>query len=293
MVFPVVMIVFGIVLLISGAYLIHKVLQQTNHYRRQWLGYLAFIAVFILSYSASIFYGLLVDPHCLNNFYASVLLLGATYIYSSCRLMTKTIQKMELMDDFKNRYELLRHHATYDSLTGCTNREYLFEMMNTRFQQVKMNGDCVIVLFIDMDKFKTVNDRYGHDVGDNTLQAFGTLLRQRLRKDDMVARYGGDEFIVLMGNTSMDEAKKIAENLIIVARKLFKEGNLSQLHLGCSIGITQMNHHSASVNTVIKEADLACYAAKQKTINGSVCVYSPMLATKNNAIHLSRNQIAQ
>ncbi|WP_457589400.1 GGDEF domain-containing protein, partial [Legionella pneumophila] len=131
----------------------------------------------------------------------------------------------------------------------------------------------VIVLFIDMDKFKAVNDRYGHDAGDNTLQTFGQLLTQRLRKDDIVARYGGDEFIAVMENISIDEAKKIAENLITVTRQSFKEGILSELNLGCSIGITQMNSHSASVNTVIKEADLACYAAKQRKINGSVCVY--------------------
>ncbi|MCZ4683519.1 GGDEF domain-containing protein, partial [Legionella pneumophila] len=71
------------------------------HYRWQWLVYLAFIGAFILSYAASIFYGLLVDPHCLNYFYAGVFLLGATYVYLSCRLMTKTIQKMDVMDDLK------------------------------------------------------------------------------------------------------------------------------------------------------------------------------------------------
>jgi diguanylate cyclase (GGDEF)-like protein len=286
------MIVVGIVFLVGGAYLISGLLYQTNHYRRQWLVYLAFIGVFILSYSASIFYGILVDPHCLNYFYASVLLLGASYVYLSCRLMTKTIQKMELMDDFKNRYETLRHHAKYDLLTGCNNREYLFEILNTRYQQIKINGGAVIVLFIDMDKFKAVNDQYGHDVGDTTLQAFGTLLRQRLRKNDVVARYGGDEFIVLMENSSMDEAKKIADNLVTVASQSFKEGILSMINLGCSIGITQMNHHSASVNAVIKEADLACYAAKQKTINGSVCIYSQMLATQNNSMGSCVNQIA-
>nr|WP_255666602.1 MULTISPECIES: GGDEF domain-containing protein [unclassified Legionella] len=120
---------------------------------------------------------------------------------------------------------------------------------------------------------------------------FGGLLRQRLRRDDVVARYGGDEFIVLMENTSMDEAKKIAENLITEAKKSLKEGTLSELNLDYSIGITQMNHHSASVNTVIKEADLACYAAKQRKINGSVCVYNSMITTKNNAINFSGNQI--
>ncbi|HCP5225445.1 TPA: diguanylate cyclase, partial [Legionella pneumophila] len=72
----------------------------------------------------------------------------------------------------------------------------------------------------------------------------------------------------------------------------FKEGILSELNLGCSIGITQMNPHSASVNTVIKEADLACYAAKQRKINGSVCVYSPMLATTNHPIDTSIHPIA-
>ncbi|HAU2399755.1 TPA: diguanylate cyclase [Legionella pneumophila] len=292
MVIPVVMIVFGIAFLANGAYLIDGLVQQRNHYRRLGLVSLAFIGIFILSYLASIFYGLLVDPHCLNYFYGSVFLLAATYIYFSCHLVTKTIQKVELMADFKSRYELLRQHAQYDSLTGCHNRETLFEVLNTRLQQIKMHGGWVIVLFIDMDKFKTVNDRYGHDAGDNTLQTFGQLLTQRLRKDDIVARYGGDEFIAVMENISIDEAKKIAENLITVTRQLFKEGILSELNLGCSIGITQMNPHSASVNTVIKEADLACYAAKQRKINGSVCVYSPMLATTNHPIDTSIHPIA-
>ncbi|HAT1958825.1 TPA: diguanylate cyclase [Legionella pneumophila subsp. pneumophila] len=293
MVFPVIMIVIGIVFLIGGAYLIKSILQQTNHYRWLWLVYLVFIGAFILSYSASIFYGLLVDPHCLNYFYGSVFLLGATYVYLSCRLMTKTIQKMEVMDDLKNRYELLRHHVKYDSLTGCHNRETLFEMLNTRFQQITSNDGWAIVLFIDMDKFKAVNDRYGHDVGDNTLAAFGQLLRQRLRKDDIVARYGGDEFIAVMEHISLDEAKKIAENLITVAKQSFKKGILSKLNLGCSIGITQMNPHSASVNSVIKEADLACYAAKQRKINGSVCVYNPMIATRNDTIDLGIHHVAE
>ncbi|HCW6752871.1 TPA: GGDEF domain-containing protein [Legionella pneumophila] len=282
MVIPVFMILLGIGFLINGAYLINKLLQQTNHYRRQYLIYLAFIGVFILSYSASIVYGLLVDPHCLNYFYATVFLLGATYIDSSCHLMTKTMQKMELMDDFKNRYETLRHHATYDSLTGCNNREYLFEMLNTRFQQIQLHGGEVVVLFIDLDRFKAVNDRFGHDTGDTVLQTFGQFLRQRLRKDDVVARYGGDEFIVLMENTSLSEAKKIAENLVTAATQSLNGELLDTLDLGCSIGITQMSRHSVSVNAAIKEADLACYAAKQRKINGAVCVYSPMLATTSN-----------
>ncbi|MCZ4682421.1 GGDEF domain-containing protein, partial [Legionella pneumophila] len=122
---------------------------------------------------------------------------------------------------------------------------------------------------------------------------FGQLLRQRLRKDDIVARYGGDEFIAVMEHVSLDEAKKIAENLITVAKQSFKKGILSKLNLGCSIGITQMNPHSASVNSVIKEADLACYAAKQRKINGSVCVYNSMLATRNDTIDLGIHQVAE
>ncbi|WP_106225071.1 GGDEF domain-containing protein [Legionella pneumophila] len=293
MVIPVVMIVFGIVFLINGAYLVNRLLQQTNQYRWQWLAYLAFISFFILSYSASIFYGLFVDPHCLNYFYASVFLMGATTIDFSCRLMTKTMQKMELMDDIKNRYDLLRHHATYDSLTGCNNREYLFDVLSTRFQQIKLNGGEVVVLFIDLDRFKAVNDRFGHDVGDSVLQTFGKLLRQRLRKDDVVARYGGDEFIVLMEKTSLSEAKRIAENLVTVATQSINEGLLDSLDLGCSIGITQMSRHSDSVNAAIKEADLACYAAKQRKTDGAVCLYSPMLAVTNNHIVSCIKQMAK
>ncbi|HAT7052158.1 GGDEF domain-containing protein [Legionella pneumophila serogroup 1] len=280
MVISIVMILFGIVFLSRGAYLIKAVLQQTSYYRPQWHAYLAFIAFFIASYLATIIYGVLVDPHCLNYFYATIFLVGGLYVYLSCHLTTKTIRKIELMDTLKMSYEKLHYHANHDSLTGCNNRESLFEILKNRFQQIKLDGGQLIVMFIDMDGFKAVNDHYGHDVGDTTLQYFGQLLRQRLRKDDIVARYGGDEFVIVMEQISSEDAQKIAEDIVRTTQQSINEETLPPLKLGCSIGITQMNNQSTSFNAVIKEADRACYAAKQRKINGSVCMYSQVLSSE-------------
>ncbi|HGC5940477.1 TPA: GGDEF domain-containing protein [Legionella pneumophila] len=282
MVISIVMILFGIAFLASGAYLINDVLRHTNYYHLQWLAYLVFIAFFIASYLATIIYGVLVDPHCLNYFYATLFLVGGLYVYLSCHLTTKTIRTIELMDHLKMSYEKLHYHANHDSLTGCTNRGALFEILKTRFQQIKLDGGQLIVMFIDMDGFKAVNDHYGHDVGDTTLHHFGQLLRQRLRKDDIVARYGGDEFVIVMEHISSNDAQKIAEDIVRTTQQSINQETLPPLKLGCSIGITQMNNQSTSFNAVIKEADRACYAAKQRKINGSVCMYSQVLSNENS-----------
>ena len=271
---PISMITLGILLLSKGGHLILSLLQETNGYRSHWIAYLSLIVVFILCYLGAIYYGVYIDPHCLNYFYASVFLLGGFYVYLSCHLLTKTIKKTELVDDLTSRFETLKHRSKHDGLTQCTTREYLFEVLNARFQELKRRGGMVVILFIDMDGFKAINDGYGHDVGDVVLHNFARLLRQRLRKNDMAARYGGDEFIVVLENITLDEAYTIAQEIVQIAPLAYKGKELS---VGCSIGLSLLTPESSSINKVIKEADIACYAAKQDKTNGSVCLYTPSL----------------
>ncbi|WP_419421582.1 GGDEF domain-containing protein (plasmid) [Legionella sp. D16C41] len=174
------------------------------------------------------------------------------------------------MDDLTSRFEALEHRVKHDGLTGCNTRDHLFDVLNTRFQAMKKSNKVLVILFIDMDNFKLVNDCYGHDAGDVVLKNFGQLLKQLLRKDDIVVRYGGDEFIILMENVSIDKACDIAKDIIHLTQQgLSKE----LITISCSIGISQLNPDSSSITDVIREADVACYAAKQKATNGSICVY--------------------
>lgn len=271
---PISMITLGILLLSKGGHLILSLLQETNGYRSHWIAYLSFIAVFILCYLGAIFYGVYIDPHCLNYFYASVFLLGGFYVYLSCHLLATTIKKTELVDDLTSRFETLKHRSKHDGLTQCNTREYLFEELNSRFQIIKRSGGMLVILFIDMDGFKAINDRLGHDVGDVVLHHFGRLLKLRLRKNDMAARYGGDEFIVVLDNITLDDAYIIAQEIVQIAPLAYKDKTLS---LGCSIGLSLLTPESSSINTTIKEADMACYAAKQDKTNGSVRLYNPSL----------------
>lgn len=136
----------------------------------------------------------------------------------------------------------------------------------------------LVVLFIDLDGFKAINDRYGHDVGDGVLHNFGRLLKQRLRKNDMAARYGGDEFIVVLDNITVDDAYMIAQEIVQIAPLAYTGEALSP---GCSIGLSILTQDTPSINTTIKEADMACYAVKQDKTNGSVCLYNPSLGNRS------------
>lgn len=268
------MIALGIVFLSKGGRLIHGLLQETNGYRSHWIAYLCLIGVFILCYLGAIYYGLYIDPHCLNYFYAGVFFLGGFYVYLSCHLISKTIKKTEMVDDLTSRFETLKHRSKHDGLTQCNTREYLFEELNSRFQLIKRSGGMLAILFIDMDGFKTINDQYGHDIGDVVLRNFGRLLKLRLRKNDMAARYGGDEFIVVLDKITLDDAYMIAQEIVRMAPLAYKGEELS---VGCSIGLSLLTQESSSINITLKEADIACYAAKQGKTNGSVCLYTPSL----------------
>lgn len=275
---PISIIIVGIGFLAKGAHLIFRLLRQTLYYRVQWISYLFLIAFFIISYAGCIIYGIYYDPHCLNYWYATLFLLGGVYVYLSCNLMMNTMNKMELMDDITMRYELLKQRSTLDSLTGCLTRDYLLEVLNYRFQKIKLDEGMLVILFIDMDGFKAINDNHGHEIGDRALQQFTQLLKQRLRKEDLVCRYGGDEFIVLMEHIAVEDAQKIAEDIVFRGTQLNQDNVPST---GCSIGIASLNKHSSSITEAIRQADVACYAAKKTKSKNPVCIYSAFLSLPN------------
>lgn len=164
----------------------------------------------------------------------------------------------------------LKAKAETDSLTGLLNRESFQETFAAQFQQCAVTGTSLSVLMMDLDKFKSINDTYGHDTGDRVLIAFAELLTGTLRHEDAIARLGGDEFVALLPGIAKREATEIASRILRSAEaQRVSCGTEAQIPLVVSIGICD-NASAASEDAMLKAADQAMYRAKNGS--GNCCV---------------------
>jgi diguanylate cyclase (GGDEF)-like protein/PAS domain S-box-containing protein len=166
----------------------------------------------------------------------------------------------------------LSYDASHDALTGLANRRE-FELRLQRALELTQATDAThAVCFMDLDRFKVVNDTCGHVAGDELLRQLGQVLEQKVRSADVVARMGGDEFAVLLHNCALGDAVQVAENLLkAVSAYQFAWGPKS-FTLGVSIGLVLVNTHFRRIAQVMNAADAACYAAKDAGRN-RVTVY--------------------
>ncbi|MBF0589176.1 MAG: diguanylate cyclase, partial [Magnetococcales bacterium] len=163
--------------------------------------------------------------------------------------------------------EHLRHMASHDALTGLPNRISFMDHMQVSIAQAKRNDSMLAVLFLDLDRFKTVNDTMGHEVGDHLLMEVAQRIRGVLRASDMVARLGGDEFTVLLdGLTGPDRVESIGRKLISEICTPFDiQGNRCQI--GTSIGAALSPMHGEEPELLLKKADDAMYKVKHSGRN--------------------------
>jgi diguanylate cyclase (GGDEF)-like protein len=158
--------------------------------------------------------------------------------------------------------EQVRHLAHYDALTDLPNRTLFSDRLHQALVIAKRDKTHLAVMFIDLDKFKPVNDLLGHDVGDWLLKKVAQRIQECLRESDTVARIGGDEFIVLLPSIETDQ------DAFLVAEKIRSSLNLpfvladDQLEISSSIGISVYPEHGAEDKELIKNADVAMYYAK-------------------------------
>jgi two-component system, cell cycle response regulator len=160
------------------------------------------------------------------------------------------------------------HLAHIDPLTQLANRRLLLQHLEKAVARTVRHKIVGALLLLDLDRFKPVNDVYGHDAGDAVLVAFASRMQSITRAEDVVARLGGDEFVVLVGyldddaRLARDKALLVADSLIELANKPFDfEGQT--LHVGASVGIRLLDSDYVDPETVISEADSAMYRAKQ------------------------------
>jgi len=163
--------------------------------------------------------------------------------------------------------------ANKDMLTGLPNRKMIIENINSTIDKRKKHGGKFAILFVDLDNFKRVNDSLGHDTGDVLIQKVGARFKNVISSEDIVARIGGDEFIILQDNINSEGE---AENLAIRIRNLLKESFIYQgnaLYTAVSIGISIYPDDGVDTCTLMKNSDIAMYEAKK---NGGNCykVYS-------------------
>jgi diguanylate cyclase (GGDEF)-like protein/PAS domain S-box-containing protein len=178
--------------------------------------------------------------------------------------------------DRKKAEETIRHRAYHDELTGLPNRLLFAERFAQIVEHLRRSDETIALLFLDLDRFKTINDTLGHALGDRLLKAVAERLRLSLRGGDTVARFGGDEFIVLAtGIEGGHDAAHLSEKILQLMRPPYRLG-VHELRITTSVGIAVYPDDGTEIETLIKNADTALYRAKER---GRNCfqLYSPAM----------------
>lgn len=167
----------------------------------------------------------------------------------------------------RERDETLRRMANHDPLTGLINRNYFSEQVEIELKRIGRDGGSSALFFIDLDRFKFINDTYGHAAGDRLLVAVSNLLKQRMREGDMVGRFGGDEFTALVHRVDRQQAKDIAADLLKLMQEFQFHETGESLRIFFSIGITVFDSGLLTSHDVFLQADAAVHEAKGRGRN--------------------------
>jgi diguanylate cyclase (GGDEF)-like protein/PAS domain S-box-containing protein len=171
----------------------------------------------------------------------------------------------------KQAEEALRHQALHDELTGLTNRTLLQERLSQTILTAQRENTPLTLLLVDLDRFKEINDTFGHHYGDLLLQQIGPRLRDCLRVSDTVARLGGDEFGILLPSTDAASAVAVAQHLLRTLEAPF-ELDGQPVEIGASVGLASYPAHGGDAATLLRRADVAMYVAKRA--ESGVVVYT-------------------
>lgn len=176
----------------------------------------------------------------------------------------------------KQAAETIRHLAFHDALTGLPNRTLFRDRFTQALAQSLRKKEMLAMLFLDLDRFKTINDTLGHAVGDRLLQSVAERLRKSVREGDTMARLGGDEFMLLLqGAQNIEGVAKVAEKILHAFRPSFHVAG-HDLHITTSIGISLFPHDGHDADSLLKNADIALYRAKEHGRN-NYQLYTPSM----------------
>ncbi len=175
--------------------------------------------------------------------------------------------------------ETLRQQSVRDTLTGLYNRRFMEESLEREVFRARRKRESVSVIMLDVDHFKRFNDQFGHDAGDAVLQAVGRFLRENVRAEDVACRYGGEEFILILPGSSLQNGAARAEALREgISRLEVSVGRQSLSPISISVGVSSYPTHGQACTALIKAADTALYQAKLKGRNRVVLAPTPEIS---------------
>ena len=196
---------------------------------------------------------------------------------------------LDAMDKEAQRREVeerLAQLAQYDVLTGLPNRSLFLDRLHQAMARARRNGAMIGLMFIDLDRFKQINDTLGHSTGDKVLQVVAVRLKEQLREVDTISRLGGDEFTLIV------EGVPSTAHLVTVAQKV-REAVAAPMHIdgreifvSTSIGITVFPRDGTDVDELLKNADIAMYRAKQEGRNGHQFYRADMSVSTSDRLYL-------
>jgi diguanylate cyclase (GGDEF)-like protein len=160
------------------------------------------------------------------------------------------------------RHDLMQLAIT-DPLTGLYNRRHFFERAEIEFQRAIRHENIISFLLMDVDGFKAINDKYGHDAGDSVMLQLSSILPGEVRVFDLVARFGGDEFIIMLVNAREEQAYEIAERIRLIVAQTPIVFDSQTVNINLSLGIASFEAGDADLKMILKRADNALYYAKQ------------------------------
>ena len=195
-------------------------------------------------------------------------------------LFTSVVNQLSNALYSKQLSDALKHEAHHDSLTQLPNRRYFENELKNELESCQTDGSVGAIMFLDLDGFKTVNDTYGHGVGDQLLCNVSKRLGKHVQSSDFLARIGGDEFAVILRNlNSYEDAIEIASRLSSALGKVFKIDS-AKLKIGASIGISYYPEDGAVANDLLRNADEAMYRSKSED-KGSIIRFDQSMADES------------
>ncbi|HEY8890535.1 MAG TPA: GGDEF domain-containing protein [Clostridium sp.] len=179
------------------------------------------------------------------------------------RLLKIIGEKDKLIEELKSTKIELKYQACMDTVTGVLNRRAGLNVLETTIYESARQRENFILCFADIDDFKKINDTFGHSHGDELLKKIGSILTVNIRKVDTLFRMGGDEFIIIFPNTTLEEAKTICSRVCMNIYELKGNDNINY-RIGLSCGLSEYNFESKiSASELIRRADEGMYVNKR------------------------------
>lgn len=182
------------------------------------------------------------------------------------KILERTMEIKKAKEEIEELNKILKYASTHDELTTLYNRAAIFDFLENDIKRIKRIETSMSIIMFDIDFFKNINDTYGHIVGDEVLKSLSLLIKNHIREIDLIGRYGGEEFLIILPDTNLDEAKIMAERILNLVRCYNFNTSKGIIKLTISIGIAEY-YKNENIDHFIERVDQKLYDAKNSGRN--------------------------